>query len=156
MSGILTMVSSLCISLFPVVCGILIIMYSKRSRRKKLQKYSCQTSAKIVEIQNTTRLKYQNSRNNYTDGYAPVYEYYYCGQYYTVVSKYSTSNTNLQIGSFKTIYIDPRNPWDIYEPDMDKVFSTLGVIVGVILIIVSIMPLLFNIAILAVMALFTS
>lgn len=142
MLGIISLVLSLCSLLVPMIGGIVLIVYGKRSRRKNLEKYSYKTTAKIVGFQNTTRLRYQGSRNDYTDGCAPVYEYYYNGQYYTAVSSISTPSPNLQIGSTITLHINPRNPLDIYEPEAAKVFYVIAMVVGVICIIVSIILIL--------------
>ena len=128
----------LCFSLFSMLGGILLIIYSKRLKGKKLKTCSYKTTAEIVGVYNTDHYRYQDIDECYVGNFAPVYEYYYNGQYYTAVSSISTPSPNLQIGSTITLHINPRNPLDIYEPEAGKVFYVIAMVVGVICIIVSI------------------
>ena len=128
----------LCFSLFSMLGGILLIIYSKRLKGKKLKTCSYKTTAEIVGVYNTDHYRYQDIDECYVGNFAPVYGYYYNGQYYTAVSSVSCNRVNFQLGSKITLHINPQNPLDIYEPQVGNVAAIIATVIGVILILASI------------------
>ncbi len=139
MFGIVSSLPFLVASLAMLIGGIAIIKFSKDATSKALKKYKYKVNARIIGKQKVN--SNQNSRNN-MDVYASVYEYMYGGKYYNTVSKFGSSINNDQIGAYKTIYVNPDNPEDIYELNVGKVLSTIGIIVGIIFVIAAISALI--------------
>lgn len=145
MLRILTLVISSSFSVMLMVGGIFIIRWFKSRESRKLEKYSYKTTAKIVRAYDPMSNQYQDIIVDGSVSYAPVYEYYYGGQYYTTVSKFGSSEPKFTIGSNTTIYINPQNPNDIYEPGVGNIVSKIGIVFGIILILFSAIPILTNI-----------
>lgn len=138
----------LCISIAILVLGIVLIVVFKNRKKKKLKTYSYKVNARIVGAERCGQVESQLGSSPNVGLYSPVYEYYYGGRYYTVVSKIPSAGNGPQVGSYKEIYINPEKPDEIYEPAFGDIIPTLGVVGGIFIVVSSIGPVLISLFIL--------
>ncbi|MEE0059840.1 MAG: hypothetical protein UE295_03315 [Acutalibacteraceae bacterium] len=82
-------------------------LYKRRVRKKKI--CTQKVDAKVIEIKTSIGSKGQRM-------YSPVFEYIVNGITYRKESSIGASWCNMKVGStYKTLYVNPHNPVEIYE-----------------------------------------
>ena len=108
------------------VCGIqillaLIALWVKKDERERRDR--CTESVTFNIIGWDSRRKLVNvKKNRYETRYNPKYEYEFKGKTYQAIGEVDRFSTNV---SFRTIQINPDNPYEIYEPDSYSIESSL-------------------------------
>lgn len=105
------------------ICGIVEICNA--NKRKKC--CTEQVNAKIIDF----NIKYTKNGKMYL----PIYEYYYGGYTYTVDAKISIFRSKDMLNDYQTIYVNPKQPSEIYE-ESDMAGSDIGMVAIVIAFVV--------------------
>lgn len=107
----------------------------------KNQAKSCTEKVTGVVVRNEARESSSDSDNEYV--YAPVFEYSFHRQEYTVISNTASNPPVFDVGERVEIYVDPSEPTRIYVPAdrttkiISWIFIGIGAVPAIVIVIIA-------------------